>query len=107
MLRDGTSLQINSDQDAWPLRGAGIINERIGTDGFQYGDMFEVRLPALQIGMAASCFRVAVVREESVPPATGMGRDAFTDACAWMGGPRAKTVGMSSAHLPHPNAVSP
>ena len=45
MLRNGTMYQANRIWLPSHCQVQGIINERIGTDGFQYGDMFEVRLP--------------------------------------------------------------
>ena len=45
MLRDGTKFQTASLRLPGHCQVQGIINERTGTDGFQYGDMFEVRLP--------------------------------------------------------------
>jgi hypothetical protein len=46
MLKDETVYQANNVWLPSHCQVRGIINERIGTDGFQYGDMFEVRLPA-------------------------------------------------------------
>src|SRR5579872_64060 len=46
LLRDGTKFQTTGLWMPGHCQVQGIINERIGTDGFQYGDMFEVRLPS-------------------------------------------------------------
>jgi hypothetical protein len=47
----------------------GIINKRIGVDGFPYGDSFEVRLPAQWNGRFM--FQGGGGTEGAVPPATG------------------------------------
>jgi feruloyl esterase len=47
----------------------GIINKRIGVDGFRYGDSFEVRLPAQWNGRFM--FQGGGGTEGAVPPATG------------------------------------
>src|SRR6266853_1667718 len=47
----------------------GIINKRVGVDGFPYGDSFEVRLPAQWNGRFM--FQGGGGTEGAVPPATG------------------------------------
>jgi Tannase and feruloyl esterase len=47
----------------------GIINQRTGTDGFRYGDSFEVRLPVQWNGRFM--FQGGGGTEGAVPPATG------------------------------------
>src|ERR1700738_4194671 len=47
----------------------GIINKRVGIDGFPYGDSFEVRLPAQWNGRFM--FQGGGGTEGAVPPATG------------------------------------
>jgi feruloyl esterase len=47
----------------------GIINKRVGADGFPYGDSFEVRLPAQWNGRFM--FQGGGGTEGAVPPATG------------------------------------
>ena len=85
VLKDRTMFQVNSVWLPGHCQVQGIINERIGTDGFQYGDMFEVRLPTPADWNGRFMFQGGGGTEGSVPPATGS-RDAFSDACAWLGG---------------------
>ena len=49
----------------------GIINERIGVDGFHYGDRFEVRLPTHADWNSRFMFQGGGGTEGSVPAATG------------------------------------
>jgi hypothetical protein len=49
----------------------GVINKRIGTDGFPYGIMFEVRLPTPTAWNGRFMFQGGGGSEGSVPPATG------------------------------------
>ena len=49
----------------------GVVHERIGSDGFPYGDMFEVRLPAPAIWNGRFMFQGGGGTEGSVPNATG------------------------------------
>jgi hypothetical protein len=86
MLKDGTKFQTT----LW-LPGhcqvQGIINERTGTDGFQYGDMFEVRLPRPADWNGRFMFQGGGGTEGSLPPAMGnAGTHAFPDACSRLGG---------------------
>ena len=50
----------------------GIINKRIGADGFAYGDSFELRLPAPGQWNGRFMFQGGGGTEGSVPPATGV-----------------------------------
>jgi Tannase and feruloyl esterase len=47
----------------------GVINKRVGVDGFPYGDSFEVRLPSQWNGRFM--FQGGGGTEGAVPPATG------------------------------------
>jgi len=49
----------------------GIINQRIGVDGYPYGDMFEVRLPTPSLWNGRFMFQGGGGTEGSVPAATG------------------------------------
>jgi len=49
----------------------GIINERVGADGFRYGDKFEVRLPTPAEWNGRFMFQGGAGTEGSLPPATG------------------------------------
>lgn len=50
----------------------GIINKRVGTDGFPYGDRFEVRLPTPLQWNGRFMFQGGGGTEGAVPPAVGM-----------------------------------
>jgi feruloyl esterase len=50
----------------------GIINERVGVDGYPYGDSFEVRLPALAAWNGRFMFQGGGGTEGAVPPAVGI-----------------------------------
>src|SRR6266540_4310924 len=49
----------------------GVINQRTGVDGYPYGDMFEVRLPAPSLWNGRYMFQGGGGTEGSVPAATG------------------------------------
>lgn len=49
----------------------GIINQRIGIDGYPYGDMFEVRLPTPLLWNGRFMFQGGGGTEGAVPAATG------------------------------------
>ena len=49
----------------------GIINKRVGTDGFPYGDRFEVRLPTPFEWNGRFMFQGGGGTEGAVPPAMG------------------------------------
>ncbi|MBV9724473.1 MAG: hypothetical protein JO299_04795, partial [Gammaproteobacteria bacterium] len=71
MLRDGTKFETTSLWLPGHCRVQGIINARTGTDGFQYGDMFEVRLPTQADWNGRFMFQGGGGTEGSLPPATG------------------------------------
>ena len=50
----------------------GIINKRVGVDGYPYGDSFEVRLPALAAWNGRFMFQGGGGTEGAVPPAVGI-----------------------------------
>ena len=103
MLRDGTKFQMNSVWLPGHCEVQGIINERIGTDGFQYGDMFEVRLPAPADWNGRFMFQGGGGTEGSVPPATGWaGTLSPTLAHGWA--VASQDGGHENSHLPYPNA---
>jgi pimeloyl-ACP methyl ester carboxylesterase len=81
----------------------GIISERIGTDGFPYGDMFEVRLPTPSDWNGRFMLQGGSGTEGSVPPATG---DAGTLSPALAHGwaVASQDGGHENNHLPYPNA---
>ena len=62
----------------------GIINKRTGSDGYPYGDGFEVRLPAPADWNGRFMFQGGGGTEGSVPPATGSG-DIIPGARSWLG----------------------
>jgi pimeloyl-ACP methyl ester carboxylesterase len=81
----------------------GIINERIGTDGFQYGDMFEVRLPTPADWNGRFMFQGGGGTEGSLPPATGNARTLSpTLAHGWA--VASQDGGHENSRLPYPNA---
>ena len=103
MLNNGTKFRTN---DMW-LPGhcqvQGIINERIGTDGLQYGDMFEVRLPAPADWNGRFMFQGGGGTEGSLPPATGnAGTLSPTLAHGWA--VATQDGGHENSRLPYPNA---
>ena len=103
MLRDGTTLRTT---DLW-LPGhcqvQGVINERTGTDGFEYGDMFEVRLPRPADWNARFMFQGGGGTEGSLPPATGIaGTLSPTLALGWA--VASQDGGHDDGRLPYPNA---
>jgi pimeloyl-ACP methyl ester carboxylesterase len=102
-LRDGTKLQANSMWLPGHCQVRGIINERIGTDGGRYGDMFEVRLPAPADWNGRFMFQGGSGTEGSVPPATGWaGTLSPTLAHGWA--VASQDGGHENSRLPHPNA---
>jgi feruloyl esterase len=50
----------------------GIINKRVGVDGYPYGDSFEVRLPAPADWNGRFMFQGGAGTEGAVPPAVGI-----------------------------------
>jgi hypothetical protein len=78
----------------------GIINQRIGVDGFPYGDRFEVRLPAQWNGRFM--FQGGGGTEGAVPPATGSaGTPSPTLARGWV--VASQDGGHENKDLPVPN----
>jgi len=78
----------------------GIINKRIGVDGFPYGDSFEVRLPAQWNGRFM--FQGGGGTEGAVPPATGSaGTLSPTLARGWV--VASQDGGHENKDLPVPN----
>jgi feruloyl esterase len=78
----------------------GIINKRVGVDGFPYGDMFEVRLPSQWNGRFM--FQGGGGTEGAVPPATGnAGTLSPTLASGWV--VASQDGGHENKDLPVPN----
>ena len=103
MLKDGTKYQANSVWLPSHCQIRGIINERIGTDGFQYGDMFEVRLPIPADWNGRFMLQGGSDTEGSLPPATGQaGTLSPTLAHGWA--VASQDGGHEDRHLPYPNA---
>jgi pimeloyl-ACP methyl ester carboxylesterase len=81
----------------------GIINERIGTDGFKYGVMFEVRLPRPADWNGRFMFQGGAGTEGYLPPATGQARTLSpTLAHGWA--VASQDGGHDDRELPYPNA---
>jgi hypothetical protein len=91
---------------------SGIINKRIGTDGFPYGDSFEVRLPAPADWNGRFMFQGGGGTEGAVPPATGTaGTLSPTLAHGWAvasqdGGHENKDLPAPNQFLLEPQAVA-
>ena len=80
----------------------GIINKRIGTDGYPYGDGFEVRLPTPSDWNGRFMFQGGGGTEGSVPPATGTaGTLSPTLAHGWA--VASQDGGHENSQLPVPN----
>lgn len=80
----------------------GVINKRIGTDGYPYGDMFEVRLPTPAAWNGRFMFQGGGGTEGAVPPATGTaGTLSPTLAHGWA--VASQDGGHESSTLPNPN----
>jgi Tannase and feruloyl esterase len=80
----------------------GIINKRIGTDGYPYGDGFEVRLPTPADWNGRFMFQGGGGTEGSVPPATGSaGTLSPTLAHGWA--VASQDGGHENSQLPFPN----
>ncbi len=90
----------------------GIINKRTGTDGFPYGDSFEVRLPTPAQWNGRFMFQGGGGTEGSVPPATGnAGTLSPTLAHGWAvasqdGGHENKDLPVPNQFLLEPQAVA-
>jgi hypothetical protein len=80
----------------------GIINKRIGSDGYPYGDGFEVRLPTATDWNGRFMFQGGGGTEGSVPPATGSaGTLSPTLAHGWA--VASQDGGHENSQLPFPN----
>jgi len=103
LLRDGTNFQAS---DLWlpaHCQVQGIINERIGTDGLQYGDMFEVRLPKPADWNGRFMLQGGGGTEGSLPAAIGIaGTLSPTLAHGWA--VASQDGGHEDSRLPYPNA---
>jgi hypothetical protein len=90
----------------------GIINKRVGTDGFPYGDSFEVRLPAPADWNGRFMFQGGGGMEGAVPPAVGIaGTLSPTLAHGWAvasqdGGHENKDLPAPNQFLLEPQAVA-
>jgi pimeloyl-ACP methyl ester carboxylesterase len=103
MLRDGAKFPTNTLWLPGHCQVQGIINERTGTDGFQYGDMFEVRLPTPADWNGRFMFQGGGGTEGSLPDATGTARTLSpTLAHGWA--VASQDGGHENSHLPYPNA---
>jgi feruloyl esterase len=81
----------------------GIINKRIGADGYRYGDMFEVRLPTPVDWNGRFMFQGGGGTEGSLPRATGYaGTLSPTLAHGWA--IASQDGGHENSQLPYPNA---
>ena len=104
MLRDGTELPTTK---FWlgHCQVQGIINKHAGTDGFQYGDIFEVRLPRAADWNARFMFQGGGGTEGSLPEATGSaGTLSPTLARGWAIASQDSGSTDVDSHLPSPNA---
>jgi pimeloyl-ACP methyl ester carboxylesterase len=103
MLRDGTTYHTNSVWLPSHCLVRGITNERVGTDGFQYGDMFEVRLPTPADWNGRFMLQGGGGTEGSVPRATGHA-GTLSPALAHGWAVASQDGGHENSHLPYPNA---
>ena len=103
LLKDGTAYQANNVWLPGHCQIQGIINERIGTDGFQYGDMFEVRLPAPADWNGRFMLQGGAGTEGSVPSATGLA-GTLSPALAHGWAIASQDGGHENSRLPNPNA---
>jgi pimeloyl-ACP methyl ester carboxylesterase len=103
MLKDGAKFQTSRLWLPGHCQVQGIINERVGTDGFEYGDMFEVRLPTPADWNGRFMFQGGAGTEGSLPPATGnAGTLSPTLAHGWA--VASQDGGHENSRLPYPNA---
>jgi hypothetical protein len=103
MLKNGTMHEANRAWLPSHCQVQGIINERIGTDGLQYGDMFEVRLPTPANWNGRFMLQGGSGTEGSLPPATGeAGTLSPTLAQGWA--VASQDGGHENSQLPFPNA---
>ena len=103
MLKDGHTFPSNTLWLPGHCEVQGIINERTGTDGFQYGDMFEVRLPTPADWNGRFMFQGGGGTEGGLLNATGnAGTLSPTLAHGWA--VATQDGGHENSHLPYPNA---
>jgi len=80
----------------------GVINKRVGIDGYPYGDSFEVRLPAPADWNGRFMFQGGGGTEGAVPPAVGIaGTLSPTLAHGWA--VASQDGGHQNKDLPHPS----
>ena len=80
----------------------GIINKRVGVDGYPYGDSFEVRLPTPADWNGRFMFQGGGGTEGAVPPAVGIaGTLSPTLAHGWA--VASQDGGHQNKDLPHPS----
>src|SRR6516162_3581675 len=80
----------------------GIINKRVGVDGYPYGDSFEVRLPAPADWNGRFMFQGGGGTEGAVPPAVGVA-GTLTPTLAHGWAVASQDGGHENADLPTPN----
>jgi Tannase and feruloyl esterase len=80
----------------------GIINKRVGSDGYPYGDRFEVRLPTPTDWNGRFMFQGGGGTEGSVPPATGTA-GTLSPALAHGWAVASQDGGHENSQLPFPN----
>jgi Tannase and feruloyl esterase len=103
MLRDLSLFEASSLWLPGHCQVQGIINERIGTDGFQYGERFEVRLPTPAAWNGRFMFQGGGGTEGALPPATGLaGTLSPTLAHGWA--VATQDGGHENRDLPYANA---
>jgi len=103
LLKDGTMFQPSGLWLPGHCQVQGISNERIGTDGIQYGDRFEVRLPTPADWNGRFMFQGGSGTEGWLPPAAGQaGTLSPTLAHGWA--VASQDGGHENSRLPHPNA---
>jgi Tannase and feruloyl esterase len=81
----------------------GIVNKRIGADGHQYGDIFEVRLPAPADWNGRFMFQGGGGTEGFLPPATGRA-GTLSPGLAHGWAVASQDGGHENSQLPYPNA---
>jgi feruloyl esterase len=103
VLRNGETYQANRGWLPGHCQVQGIINERTGTDGIQYGDMFEVRLPTPADWNGRFMLQGGSGTEGSLPPATGQA-GTLSPALSEGWAVASHDGGHENTNLPHPNA---
>jgi len=82
----------------------GVINRRIGADGLQYGDMFEVRLPTPDDWNGRFMLQGGGGTEGSLPPAFGYDAGTLSPTLAHGWAVATQNGGHQNSDLPFPNA---